>query len=79
MLIQVYHLWKNKWLFWYQCLYKWDNSNLKLYLILIFPDQTIMAQSGNGAANESDATSHGTEQELNFDDGTLKGKDSYNC
>ena len=47
--------------------------------ILIFPDQTIMAQSGNGAANESDATSHGTEQELNFDDGTLKGKDSYNC
>ena len=47
--------------------------------ILIFPDQTIMAQSGNGAANESDATSHGTEQELNFDDGTLKGKDSYKC
>ena len=47
--------------------------------ILIFPDQTIMTQSGNGAANESDATSHGTEQELNFDDGTLKGKDSYNC
>ena len=47
--------------------------------ILIFPDQTIMAQSGNGAANESDATSHGTGQELNFDDDTLKGKDSYNC
>ena len=46
---------------------------------LIFPDQTIMAQSGNGAANESDVTSHGTGQELNFDDGTLKGKDSYNC
>ena len=38
-----------------------------------------MAQSGNGAANESDATSLGTEKELNFDDGTLKGKDSYNC
>ena len=52
---------------------------LKLYLILIFQDQTIMAQSGNGAANESDATSHGTEQALNFDDGSLKGKDSYNC
>ena len=48
-------------------------------VILIFPDQTIMAQSGNGAASESDVTSHGTEQELNFDDDTLKGKDSYNC
>ena len=47
--------------------------------ILIFPDQTIMAQSGNGAASESDLTSHGTGQELNFDDDTLKGKDSYNC
>ena len=48
-------------------------------VILIFPDQTIMAQSGNGAACESDLTSLGTGQELNFDDGTLKGKDSYNC
>ena len=47
--------------------------------ILISPDQTIMAQSGNGAASESDVTSHGTGQELNFDDDTLKGKDSYNC
>ena len=47
--------------------------------LLIFPDQTIMAQSGNGAASESDVTSHGTGQELNFDDDTLKGKDSYNC
>ena len=47
--------------------------------ILIFPDQTIMAQSGNGAAWESDVTSLGTGQELNFDDETLKGKDSYNC
>ena len=47
--------------------------------ILIFPDQTIMAQSANGAAMESDVTSHGTGQGLNFDDGTLKGKDSYNC
>ena len=47
--------------------------------ILIFPDQTIMAQSGNGAASESDVTSHDTGQELNFDDDTLKGKDSYNC
>ena len=47
--------------------------------ILIFSDQTIMAQSGNGAASESDVTSLGTEQELNFDDDTLKGKDSYNC
>ena len=46
--------------------------------ILIFPVQTIMAQSGNGAASESDVTSHGTGQELNFDD-TLKGKNSYNC
>ena len=48
-------------------------------VILIFPDQTIMAQSGKGAASESDVTSHGTGQELNFDDDTLKGKDSYNC
>ena len=48
-------------------------------VILIFPDQTIMAQSGNGAVSESDVTSHGTGQELNFDDDTLKGKDSYNC
>ena len=47
--------------------------------ILIFPDQTIMAQSGSGAASESDVTSHGTGQELNIDDNTLKGKDSYNC
>ena len=47
--------------------------------ILIFPDQTIMAQSGNGAASESDVTSHGTGQELNCDDDKLKGKDSYNC
>ena len=48
-------------------------------VILIFPDQTIMAQSGNGAVRESDVTSHGTGQELKFDDDTLKGKDSYNC
>ena len=38
-----------------------------------------MAQSGNGAACEGDVTSLGTGQELNFDDETLKGKDSYNC
>ena len=38
-----------------------------------------MAQSGNGAASESDVTSLSTEEELNFDDDTLKGKDSYNC
>ena len=38
-----------------------------------------MAQSGNGAACESAVTSLGTGQELNFDDDTLKGKDSYNC
>ena len=47
--------------------------------ILIFPDQTIMAQSGNGPESESDVTSLGTRQQLNFDDDTLKGKDSYNC
>ena len=47
--------------------------------ILIFPDQTIMAQSGNGTACESDITSLGTGQGLNFDEDTLKGKDSYNC
>ena len=45
----------------------------------IFPDQTTMVQSGNGAACESDVTSVGTGQELNFNDDTLKGKDSYNC
>ena len=48
--------------------------------ILIFPDQTIMAQSGNGAVIEGDVTLVGTGQELNFDDDdTLKGKDSDNC
>ena len=47
--------------------------------MLIFPDQTIMAKSGNGAACESYVTSLGTGQELNFDDETLKGKDSYDC
>ena len=47
--------------------------------ILIFPDQTIGAQSGNGAANEGDVTSLGTGQELNIDDDTRKGIDSYNC
>ena len=47
--------------------------------ILIFPDQTIMAQSGNGPESESDVTSLCTGRELNFDDDTLKGKDSYNC
>ena len=47
--------------------------------ILIFPDQTIMAQSGNLAASESDLTPLGTGQELKFDDDPLKGKDSYNC
>ena len=54
-----------------------DNVNLQLYTD--FPDQTIMAQSGNGAVRESDVTSHVTGQELNFDDDTLKSKDSYNC
>ena len=48
-------------------------------VILIFPDQTIMVQGGSGAASESHVTSHGTGQELNFDDDTQKGKDSYNC
>ena len=47
--------------------------------ILIFPGQTIMEQSGNGAACESDVTSLGTGQGLNFDDNTVKGNDSYNC
>ena len=47
--------------------------------ILIFPDETVMAQSGNGAACESDVTSLSTGQELNFGDDTLRGKDSYNC
>ena len=47
--------------------------------ILIFPDQTMMAQSGNGAACESDVTSLGTGQGLNFDEDTLKGKDFSKC
>ena len=47
--------------------------------ILIFPDQTMMAQSGYGTACESDVTSLGTGQGLNFDEDTLKGKDSYDC
>ena len=38
-----------------------------------------MAQSGNRAACESDVSSLGNGQELSFDDGTLKGEDSYNC
>ena len=56
-----------------------DSINLQLYKILIFPDQTMMSQSGNGAACESDVTSLGTGQGLNFDEDKLKGKDSYNC
>ena len=56
---------------------------LKIILIysfvLIFPDQTIMAQSGNRAARKSNVTSLGTGQGLNFDEDTLKCKDSYNC
>ena len=47
--------------------------------IVTFPDQTIMTQSGNGTACESDVTSLGTGQGLNFDEDTLKGKDSYDC
>ena len=47
--------------------------------ILIFPDQIVMAQSVNAAVSEGDVTSLGTGEELNFDDDTLKGKDSYNC
>ena len=47
--------------------------------ILIFPDQTIMAQSRNGAEFESDVILLGTGQKLNFGDDTVKGKDSYNC
>ena len=35
-----------------------------------------MAQSGKGKASEDDVTSFGTGQELNFDDDTLKGRDS---
>ena len=53
---------------------------LRIYsFILTFPDQTIMTQSGKGTACESDVTSLGTGQGLNFDEDTLKGKDSYNC
>ena len=37
-----------------------------------------MTQSGNGAACESDVASLGTGKELNLNDDTLKGKDSYN-
>ena len=38
-----------------------------------------MAQNENEAACEGDVTSLGTGRELNFDDDTLKGKDSYHC
>ena len=55
------------------------NIILIYVFMLIFPDQTIMAQNGNGAACGSDVTSLGTGQGLNFDDDTLKGKDCYNC
>ena len=47
--------------------------------ILIFPDQTMMSQSGYGTACESDVTSLGTGQRLNFDEDTLKGKDFSKC
>ena len=47
--------------------------------ILIFPDQTMMAQSGSGTARESDVTSLGTGQGLNFDEDTVKGKDFSKC
>ena len=47
--------------------------------ILIFPAQTIMVQSENGAACEGDVASLGIGQELNFHDDTVKGKDSDNC
>ena len=47
--------------------------------ILTFPDETIMTQSGNGTACESDVTSLGTGQGLNFDEDTLKGKDFSKC
>ena len=56
-----------------------SEDNVNLYLYTDFPDQTIMVQSGSGAASDSDVTSHGTGQGLNFDDNTVKGKDSYNC
>ena len=46
---------------------------------LWFRVETIIAQGGNGGACESDVTSLGTGKELNFDDDTLKGKDSYKC
>ena len=61
------------------CVLYTSEDNVNLYLYTDFPEQTIMVQSGSGAARESDVTSHGTGQELNFDDDTLKGKDSYNC
>ena len=60
-------------------LYIQENIMSIYSFILIFPDETVMAQSGNGAECESDVTSLGTGQELNFGDDTLKGKDSYNC
>ena len=56
-----------------------DSINLQLYKILIFPDQTMMSQSGYGTACESDVTSLGTGQSLNFDEDTLKGKDFSKC
>ena len=72
-------MWHNEWFFLVLVLYIQVKIVSIYSVILIFPDQTIMAQSGNGAASESDVTSLGTGQELNFDDDSLKGKDSYNC
>ena len=42
---------------------------------MIFPGQTIMAQSGNRAPCDRDVTSLGTGKELNLDDDTMKGKE----
>ena len=71
-------MWHNEWLFGTGTLCTSEDS-VNLHLYTDFPDQTTMAQSGKGAASENDVTSHGTGQELNIDDDTLKGKDSCNC
>ena len=47
--------------------------------ILIFPDQTMMAQSGYGTACDSDVTSLGNGQRLKFGEDTRKGKDFSKC
>ena len=54
-----------------------DSVNLQLYTD--FSRSNYYGTEWKRSKSESDVTSHGTGQQLNFDDDTQKGKDSYNC